>query len=56
MTTELPVDPSLVEEAATLDIEAAAARHAGLVEQVERANRLYHVEDTPEDTTPRHIV
>ena len=48
MTTELPVDPSLVEEAAALDIEAAAARHAGLVEQVERANRLYHVEDTPE--------
>ena len=48
MTTELPVDPSLVEEAAALDIEAAAARHAGLVEQVERANRLYHVEDAPE--------
>ena len=48
MTTELPVDPSLVEEAAALDIETAAARHAGLVEQVERANRLYHVEDAPE--------
>ena len=28
MTTELPVDPALVEEAAALDIEAAAARHA----------------------------
>jgi hypothetical protein len=48
MTTELPVDPSLVEEAATLDIETAAARHADLAQQVERANRLYHVEDAPE--------
>ena len=48
MTTELPVDPSLVEEAAALDIDAAAARHADLVTQVERANRLYHVEDAPE--------
>ena len=48
MTTELPVDPSLVEEAATLDIETAAARHADLAEQVEHANRLYHVEDAPE--------
>ena len=48
MTTELPVDPSLVEEAAALDIDAAAARHAELAEQVERANRLYHVEDAPE--------
>jgi DNA ligase (NAD+) len=48
MTTELPVDPSLVEEVATLDIETAAARHADLAQQVERANRLYHVEDAPE--------
>ena len=48
MTTELPVDPSLVEKAAALDIEEAAARHGGLVEQIERANRLYHVEDAPE--------
>jgi DNA ligase (NAD+) len=48
MTTELPVDPSLVEEAAALDIETAAGRHANLVEQIERANRLYHVEDAPE--------
>jgi DNA ligase (NAD+) len=48
MTTELPVDPSLVEEAAALDIDAAAARHADLVQQVDRANRLYHVEDAPE--------
>ena len=48
MTTDLPVDPALVEDAAALDIETAAARHASLVEQVERANRLYHVEDAPE--------
>ena len=48
MTTELPVDPSLVEEAATLEIDEAAARHANLVEQVDRANRLYHVDDAPE--------
>jgi DNA ligase (NAD+) len=48
MTTELPVDPSLVEEAAALDIETAAARHTDLAEQVDRANRLYHVEDAPE--------
>ena len=48
MTTELPVDPSLVEEAATLDVESAAQRHASLVEQVERANRLYHELDAPE--------
>jgi DNA ligase (NAD+) len=48
MTTELPVDPSLVEEAAELDIETAAAHHADLAEQVDRANRLYHVEDAPE--------
>jgi DNA ligase (NAD+) len=48
MTTELPVDRSLVEAAAALDIAAAAARHASLVEQIERANRLYHVEDAPE--------
>ena len=48
MTETLPVDPALVEEAAALDEEAAAARHAELVEQVDRANRLYHEEDAPE--------
>ena len=48
MTTELPVDPALVEEAAALDIDTASNRHAELVEQVDRANRLYHVEDAPE--------
>ena len=44
----LPVDPALVEEAEALTADAAAARHAELVEQVERANRLYHQEDAPE--------
>ncbi|MGK2852219.1 MAG: NAD-dependent DNA ligase LigA [Candidatus Limnocylindrales bacterium] len=43
-----PVDPALVADAAALDADAAAARHASLVEQVDRANRLYHVEDAPE--------
>ena len=43
-----PVDPVLVDEAASLDADAAAARHASLVEQVDRANRLYHVDDAPE--------
>jgi DNA ligase (NAD+) len=44
----LPVDPSLVEAAAALDVEAAAARHADLAAQVGRANRLYHELDAPE--------
>ena len=46
----LPVDPALVEEAEALTADDAAARHAELVEQVERANRLYHQEDMPELT------
>ena len=50
MTESLPVDPSLVDEAASLDEAAAEARHADLVEQVRRANRLYHEEDAPELT------
>ena len=49
MTVDLPsVDPALVAEAAALDAAAAAARYVSLAEQVERANRLYHVEDAPE--------
>ncbi|MEX1169064.1 MAG: NAD-dependent DNA ligase LigA [Chloroflexota bacterium] len=49
MTVQLPpVDPALVEEAATLSPAAARARHAELVEQVNRANELYHVQDAPE--------
>ena len=48
MTTDLPVDARLVEAAADLTEEQATARHAELAEQVERANRLYHEEDSPE--------
>ena len=48
MTESLPVDPSLVEEAASLDEAAARDRHAELVEQVRRANRRYYEDDAPE--------
>jgi DNA ligase (NAD+) len=49
MTVQLPpVDPALVEEAAALSPAEAQARHAELVEQVNRANELYHVQDAPE--------
>ena len=48
MTEPLPVDPALVEVAATLAPDAAAARHAHLAELVRRANRLYYEEDAPE--------
>ncbi len=44
----LPVDPTLVQEMSALTADEAVARHADLVGQVERANRLYHVEDAPE--------
>src|SRR5215204_1318864 len=49
MTVALPpVDPTLVEAAAALDIEAATARHAELASAVERANEAYHAKDAPE--------
>ena len=48
MTENLPVDPALVEAAAALEPDAAAARHAALAEQVRRANRLYYEDDAPE--------
>jgi DNA ligase (NAD+) len=49
MTVQLPpVDPSLVETAAALDIEAATQRHAELAAAIDRANVLYHAEDAPE--------
>jgi DNA ligase (NAD+) len=48
VTIELPVDPALVEAAALLGEDEAAARHAELAEAVRRANRLYYVEDAPE--------
>ena len=50
----LPVDPALVTAAEALTADAAAARHAELVEIIERANRLYHVEDAPELTDPEY--
>ena len=51
MTVQLPpVDPTLVETAAALDIDAATARHAELAQVVERANSAYHSEDAPEMT------
>src|SRR5215210_7624749 len=46
----LPVDPALVAEMDALDTETAAARHASLADQVDRANRLYYREDAPELT------
>ena len=49
MTVQLPpVDPGLVEQASTLDIDAAAARHAELAAAIDRANVLYHEQDAPE--------
>ena len=49
MTVQLPpVDPALVESAAALDIDAAAARHAELAAAIDRANVLYHEQDAPE--------
>ena len=49
MTVQLPpVDPSLVETAAALDIESATARHAELAAIIDRATLLYHEQDAPE--------
>jgi DNA ligase (NAD+) len=50
MTENLPVDPALVDAAASLEPHEAEVRHADLVDQVRRANRLYHEEDAPELT------
>jgi DNA ligase (NAD+) len=46
--SNLPVDPALVEAALAGGAAAAAARHAELSAEVERANRLYYLEDAPE--------
>ena len=46
--TPLPVDVGLVEAARDGGIDRAAARRAELVPAVERANRLYYVDDAPE--------
>jgi DNA ligase (NAD+) len=48
MTESLPVDPTLVEAAASLGEAAASVRHATLADEIRRANRLYHEEDNPE--------
>jgi DNA ligase (NAD+) len=50
VSERLPVDPKLVAEAADLEPKAAEQRHAELAAAIERANRLYHVEDAPEIT------
>ena len=47
MTEPLPVDPALVDAAASLEPDAAAARHAELARAVRRANRLYYEQDAP---------
>ena len=44
----LPVDDAYVAELAALDADTAAARHAELAGQIERANHLYYAEDAPE--------
>ena len=46
-TSDLPVDPALVEAAAALGPEAAAGRHAGLAAEVVAANRAYYLDDAP---------
>jgi DNA ligase (NAD+) len=48
MTETLPVDPALVDAAASLEPDAAEARRDVLVEQLRRANRLYYEDDAPE--------
>jgi DNA ligase (NAD+) len=48
MTEPLPVDPALVEAAASLGTDAATSRHAELAADIRRANRLYYQEDAPE--------
>jgi DNA ligase (NAD+) len=46
--SSLPVDPALVEAAAVGGPERARARRDTLVPAIERASRLYYVEDAPE--------
>ncbi len=48
MTDDTPLDSTEVARLAAGDAGAAAARHAELSEILERANRLYYVEDAPE--------
>ena len=46
--SDLPVDPALVEAAAAGGLQVATERHAQLAAEIERANRLYYLEDAPE--------
>ncbi|HEY2887469.1 MAG TPA: hypothetical protein VGJ17_02555, partial [Candidatus Limnocylindrales bacterium] len=46
--SNLPVGPALVEAAQAAGPQAAADRHAALATEIERANRLYYLEDAPE--------
>jgi DNA ligase (NAD+) len=46
----LPVDSALIDEAAALDEDAAASRHADLAAAIERANKAYYESDAPELT------
>ena len=46
--TNLPVDPALVEAARAGGPEVAAVRHLELATEIERANRLYYLEDAPD--------
>jgi len=46
--SNLPVDPALVEAAQAGGPDVAAARHAELAAEIERADRLYYLEDAPE--------
>ncbi len=48
MTDDTPLDSAEVARLAAGDPAAAAARHAELSAILERANRLYYVEDAPE--------
>ena len=48
MTETLPVDPALVDAAAALPPDTAAARHRELADLVRRANRRYYEEDDPD--------
>jgi DNA ligase (NAD+) len=43
----LPVDPALIAEAAALEEDEAAQRHAELADQIEAANRAYYEADAP---------
>jgi DNA ligase (NAD+) len=47
---DLLVDPALVDGARAAGPRAGAARHAELVTAIDRANRLYYVDDAPELT------